>query len=305
MILGALIGAVFLAFWCYKSRFSFSNDSAVYMMLTGGEVVSSPFRWRMGLPAVCQLFGFPTTEPVPVRPHHNAVVYKWCPLRPIVVWSVISYLSMIGSAALVYRMAENHGAPGWLATTLFCTLSWYRLVSCIPILTDQTGMFLALLTASLPFPYNIPVAIAAGLTHERSAVFAACFSLSPWPLVGLVGPALIAWLGRSGPVQVWEKGITDIPLKSARERWERVPLWGCVLPWGAALLGIAPTWQCAITLAVAYGQTFVAVDRVRLYQWASPVLVVPAAAFMGQLQWGWMMGILILHVIIPTSDARA
>lgn len=41
------------------------------------------------------------------------------------------------------------------------------------------------------------VALAGGFVHERSPVFAAIYALSPWPLLGLVAPAMLGALYKS------------------------------------------------------------------------------------------------------------
>jgi hypothetical protein len=48
-----------------------------------------------------------------------------------------------------------------------------------------------------------------------------------------------------------------------------------LLPWGGLLAGLL-TFNPAVwlSMAVAYSQLFRATDRVRLYQWAAPVLIV-------------------------------
>jgi hypothetical protein len=182
------------------------------------------------------------------------------------------------------------GGEQWLpAVLLWVGLPWFRLGVRYPVLTDATAMLFALLSVIL-LPVSIPLAVVsaviAGACRESAPVYAALFSLSPWPLLAL--PAVLAahFLTRKGEIPIGADWLHK-PFKSAWDfhggKWLDAK-W-TLLPWGAALIAVLNPqfWTALPALAVAYGTMLVANDFARLYQWAAPPVVILAAQMVPEL----------------------
>lgn len=189
---------------------------------------------------------------------------------------------------------------GWPAALLVATLSGPALGFRLPVLVDGLAMGLAG-AAALPGPWWAQVALGllAGCVSERAPLFAALWGWSPWPLVGLLAPALRG---------LWPAGDDDPRLadtvagEALRQPW-RIGLarnWhdpNLLLPWGGLLAALL--WldgRIALTLGVAYAQLFVATDAIRLYQWAAPVLAVTVAQ---QLDWRLCVALAVITWFNP------
>ena len=76
-----------------------------------------------------------------------------------------------------------------------------------------------------------------------------------------------------------------------------------IWPWGAGLIALADlSPQLVVVLAVAYAQTVVATDTVRLYQWAWPVVAVATA---GVVPLAWLLPLAVLHIASPFKGQGA
>ena len=253
-------------------------DARTYLEAAAGTPVSAPFAWRVGWPWALRLAG--------VRAADAGVVV---PRRLLVWWPVVVGLS---AAAVLWSL-------GWRAGLLVLALpmarQWWRW----PLMPDAAAFALACVAAVSPWYVAVPAALLAGSLHERAPVFAAAWGWSPWPLVGLVVPAL-AWVwARRGPARPWEAGVIESPVRTAWESVQAAPLWVYALPWGWGLAVLAPgalwSWSLAVSLALAYGQCVVAVDRARLYQWAAPAVAVACLPVLG----AWWPLAVVLTLAVP------
>ncbi len=262
-------------------------------------------------------------EPVP-RPY----AYRW--LLPTLLgpepwrWALCSYLSILALGPIAWGYFGAVGLEGWprawAVAALLLLQGVTRTSVRYPVLLDAPSFALALATAwaaragsPAALPVAVLLALAAGATKEPAPLFAALWSWSPVPLVGMlatgwwvrhVDPAVAAPEGyRVPPVEPLPAWLTH-PVREAVALRRRVGLDFTlyVRPWGPAIAGLgAPTWQLALTLAVAYGQLIAAQDSIRLYQWAAPVLVAQAAVALRLETWP-ALGLVVLVGAITRDD---
>lgn len=246
--------------------------------------------------------------PDPPRPYH---------LRPLVPflcrqrqnrWRAVTYLSLAAIPILVVLLARQHDltwAQAGVAGALVAGLPAARIFLYYPVLVDAPAMVLALgsaLTVDVP-PVSILLALLAGLTLERAPIFAALFAWHPLPLVGLAATLLVVAFRRPGPdpADPENQWIAEHPVKASRKyhrgRWRDPLVW--LTPWGACLAGLVdPSSWVLATVGVAYAQTLVATDSVRLCQWAAPVLAVAAA---GVIPPEWLLLAVVAHWLNPLA----
>ena len=161
----------------------------------------------------------------------------------------------------------------------------------IPVQVDLPATALTMLGVALAVTgrpiwmvVGILVIACASSVRETAPICAALWLWSPWPLIALIVPAVIALVRRpaeSSGIPEWDR-ITAHPIRTSLEyhagQWRNAKV--MVLPWGVCLVGLyALDWKLAIVLAVAYAQLLVATDSVRLYQHvAGPALALAAAS---------------------------
>lgn len=255
-----------------------SPDGVRYLAVAEGRRVARPFHFRWLIPRLCG-----------VRPAN---------------WRAVQVATTVG----LIPAGWWYGGFGWRG--LFAGLSVIGLAGVwkvsfrFPVLVDAPAMFFALIAAAL-VPVNVPVAVAvacvAGATKETAPLFVALWSWCPWPLVGCALPALRACQRPGHDVLDDEnRWILNHPWKASRKyhqgRWFDPTLW--LAPWGALLAGFVTDLQTAATVAVAYAQTAVATDTVRLYMWAWPVLAVNAA---DRFPTEWLLPVLLVHLANPAK----
>lgn len=262
----------------YRYQWIVSPDTAHYLAAMAGKPVPSPFRWRVFPRLLAPLLR-------PGRPH----------VQVTHVWAAFSWASLVLSAAHVGVYAEQHGVPGWAAVALFVTLPWFRGLVRNPCLTDQPAMLFALLAATSPvWWHQIVFGLLAGACTERAPVFAAVFAWSPWPLVGLVVPAVAALVTKRGAA------LDHNDWRRMRALHNQAQPHVFILPWGACLLSVlAPTWQLAAAVGLGAAQLLVATDRSRLLQWGAPVVIVVTLSVVPE----WLLPALVLYqVAAPWCD---
>lgn len=202
-------------------------------------------------------------------------------------WAAVSAASIVGAAWLLPPRAA------WLFLWLPMTALNVRL----PVLVDAPAFLAALGSAWAASRGQTWLAVALGLlagaTKESAPVFAAAWSLSPWPLLGLLAAG---WWRRPAPAdQPW----LERPWSSARRDpldWRRMLLpWGAVLPlaWAGAAWDRA-TLSAGVALVLGYAQLLRSMDDSRLYQWAFPAVAVLACRAEG---W-WVLPVLAAHPFV-------
>lgn len=161
-------------------------------------------------------------------------------------WRLVTWGSVVVAALELGRRYGLAAAVAFLALPMVRT--WYR----IGVTPDAAGFLWALAACDGPWYYRAGAALLAGATRETAPVFAALWSWSPIPLVGLL--AVPWWRGGAGAT-----------------RWHR-PAWS-IAPWGFLPAVATFDLRTAVTVLVGYLQCLIASDGARLYQWAAPVFL--------------------------------
>jgi hypothetical protein len=258
-------------------------DAQRYLYLAQGAPVPRPFHLRRLLPWLCGTQGLRwSITYIAAWPIAAAGMFAW--RAPLDGWQIA-----LAATALLLAL------PGILGP-----------VAVIPVGVDLPATALALVGVALisdGHPARIAagvavLAIAAGI-KETAPVWAALWAWSPWPLIALAVPVVIALVRKPGPDPLGPKfqHIADHPITTALEhhrgRWRDA--WLLVAPWGvtvAALYGA--DWRLLVVLAVAHAQLLVATDTVRLVHHAAGPAMAVAAAQVIPTQW------LLLAVVAHT-----
>lgn len=256
----ALAAFAYLVHW-YRTGQGLSPDGEYYLRTVAREPVPKPYSFRWALP---RLLGD----------------RLWS-------WRAASAAGVIGAAALMEPRAA------WLFLWLPMTSLNVRL----PVLVDAPAFALALGSAVAAsrgwWSLSAALGLAAGACKESAPVFAAAWSLSPWPLLGLLAAAWWRW--PAPPDQPW----LERPWSSARRDpldWRRLLLpWGAVLPLAWAGMGWdRATFAAGVALVLGYSQLLRSMDDARLYQWAFPAVAVLACRAEG---W-WVLPALAAHPFV-------
>jgi hypothetical protein len=248
-------------------------------------------------------------EPVP-RPFHLRVLLPWaCGTNRRFWWA--AHLASWPVAALA-MFAWRAPIDGWqialAAAALLLALPGILGPSVvIPVGVDLPATALALVGVAL-ISDGHPARITAGVivmcfaaaTKETTPIWAALWLWSPWPLVALAIPAVVALVRTPGPDPLGPtfQRIADHPIKTALEhhqgRWRDG--WLLVAPWGVTLAAlIGADWRLLVVLVVAHLQLLVATDTVRLVQHAAgPVMAVAAAHV---IPTHWLLLACVAHVV--------
>ena len=262
-----------------RPEWSISPDGRRYLALAAGRPVPLPFALRWLLPRLCST---------------SLLRWRWCTAAHMVALPPLVAVWLTGwigdGRACVAGGLLVCGLPGvWRIH-----LRW-------PVLVDPAAMAWAVASAVAArerwWVAAAVLALVAGCIKETAPVFAACYAYHPLALVGLLAPALRALTAPRGDDPENDPEILDHPFRSSRRahrgRWLDPRL--MLAPWGLCLLAPAAAEPrllavLALTAAVAYGQLLVAVDTVRLYQWAAPpailatmTVVPPRLAVLGLL----------------------
>lgn len=254
-----------------------SPDGWFYLAAARGEKVPVPYSRRWFLP---RSLGASVRE------------WVWCTrlslaVTPLLAWWYFGAMGLDGLARV-------------FATALLCVLPGvWRCSARFPVLLDAPSFALALwiawATKTGPWWYAGALALVGGATRETVPVFAALWCWHPLPLVGLVASG---WWRKSAPSDIpW---LTH-PVREAVALRRRIGLDGGLYlrPFGAALAGLAaPSWQVAVTVAVAHLQLLAAQDTIRLTVWCAPVLVLGAAKSLPVAWWG----LALLWSFVQTDD---
>lgn len=252
-------------------------DGMTYLLSAGGVPVCRPFQWRLW-PAMYRGAVVADAEGVALQVWADRA-QRW--MQAVAV--LVTALLLPGPAGLLYLALKS--------TRTHLSWSWTG---------DAVALAMAVACgwAGLPWWGLALVGCAAGAWHERGPVFGALFAWSPWPLVGLLVPMVAALVRPVGRPMPHEVEVLSRPLGSALEYHRAAPLWAWVVPWGGALAGLtALDVRGWLVVAVAYGQSVIAVDRTRLYGWAAPVLCVAAAGVLGE----WTLVAAALTAAVPWS----
>jgi hypothetical protein len=258
-------------------------DAMRYLRLAEGRPVPRPFHLRIGLPWLCGT-NFRRWWVVYLAAWPIAALGMFAWRAPIDGWQIA-----LAATALLLAL------PGILGPSVV-----------IPVGVDLPATALALVGVALiadGHPARIiagvaVIAIAASI-RETTPIWAALWLWSPWPLIGLVVPLVVALVRKPGPDPLGDQFqyIADHPIRSALEhhrgRWRDG--WLLVATWGVTLAAlIEPDWRLLVVLGVAHLQLLVATDTVRLVHHAAGPAMAAAAAQVIPVQW------LLLAVVAHT-----
>jgi hypothetical protein len=248
-------------------------------------------------------------RPVP-RPFHLRRLLPWiCGVNERAWWSVWA-LSWPLAAAGMFGWRIQHDRWEVALATAVLLLALPGILgppAVIPVGVDLPATALGLVgiaLVSLGHPAQIiagviVVAVAAGV-RETIPLWAALWLWSPWPLLALLVPIVIALARKPGPDPLGEKfqAIADHPIRAALElhrgRWRDA--WLMVAPWGVTLAAFySPDWRLLLVVALAYLQLLIATDTVRLiHHAAGPVTAVAAAQ---TIPVEWLLLACVVHVV--------
>jgi len=271
--------------------FSLSPDGRRYLAMAAEHCAPLPFALRWLLPWAC--------GPWPKRWYYCTVAHLTLLVPIVAVWLthwIDQPVSCVAGALLLV------GLPGiW-----HLHIRW-------PVLVDPTAMTWAMASALCAvngyWIAAVLCSLVAGAVKESGPIFAAVYGWNPIALVGLLAPLVRRYVARLAKDPEGEDDILVHPVRAAR-RAHRGDWWRprvMLAPWGICLL--APfTFDLRLSLmlaagaCLAYGQLLVAVDTVRLYQWAAPLAVLATAAALPP--WALLAG-LVAHLLNPwAGDGR-
>jgi hypothetical protein len=217
-------------------------------------------------------------------------------------WEILNQISIPTVAMLISVYAWLHGVDpvraailgGMFMTLLFVRGFWGQ----YPILTDTPGMALSMLAAIVPGPWCIPVAILGGCVRETVPIYAALYAWSPWPLVGLVAPALrLLWK----PGVERDERVAGLLRNPWRTSWERNKKgwtnWKVMVsPWAGFLFAaFNPSWQLLWVYLACLAPSLRHHTIVRVYIMAVPIV---AVALGGVSEWAFCVAVLA-HFLVP------
>lgn len=228
-------------------------DSARYLLAGQGKPVAKPFHLRVLLPWICE-----------DNPR------KWQAIW-LASWPLLIVLTAIYGTTIGLEPAQGIAA-GVLVAALPGV--WGPAVV-RPVGIDLPAMTIAI-GAAVAFntgwwPLGIVLIIAAALTKETMPIWAALWTWTPLPLIGLAAPLVVHLVRKPEIDEITAhpnlRAVHDHPIKTAleahRNQWRDA--WIMIAPWGICLAALyQPTWPLLACLAVAYAQLFVATDTVRL-----------------------------------------
>jgi hypothetical protein len=286
MLIALAMGLLAVCVQRYRLGSSLSPDGAYYMTVTCGRETPAPYcnRWFL---------------PYAIGPHQK-------------VWELVTLVVWLLCAPFILLLTDSVVAV-WLWVWLPMGAQWLR----HPVLVDAPAMLFAL-AAAVSYRSDLPVlafglALLSSACKESGALFAACFAGEPWlVLPGLGAAVFMRGLAKRQAISTWwPKWLSD-PIGEARKtqdilNWKRM-----LLPWGAMLplcIIYASTAHFGIwvwvALALGYAQLLVAQDKARLYQWAAPALVGPAAMALEALPAWASAACIFLHPFICATSREA
>jgi hypothetical protein len=288
----ALAAAALTAARIRSPGITLSPDGRRYVALARTGQAPLPFALRWLLPAACGpslgRWRWCTTVHLALLP---ALVALWLDMR------LDSALACAAGGLLIIGLAGI-----------------WRLHLMWPVLVDPTAMTWAVGAAILAKTGNTFAAVAsvlvAGAVKEIAPIFAAAYAWNPVLLLGLVAPAIRRPFAHLGPDPEGEDSILDHPLRAGlrahANSWRDARV--MLLPWGVCLLAPLAFDDSTLRLmllvnaAIAYGQLLVAVDTVRLYQWAAPAFILCVVSAVPT--WS-LVPLVVLHLLNPCAgDGR-
>lgn len=271
------IGFVGLRWYTAKDPAVFAPDFLTYQNMSQGRPAPDPFRTRWLLPALM-------------------------PENSLKAWHIVGITGLILSFPALYLFAETAGASGLWAVVIWGSLPVIDVLYRMRGMIDHVSWPVALLAATFVLSGHIIPAVAfvalTAMLDPRTTVFVFAWTLNPWVLLGLIPFAVASVLLPKGKPYIHPE-IIEHPWQSAKKvngpfllNWKIT-----LLPWGVCLFGFLNLSVAVIvSLLLGYAQMFRAIDRVRLYMWAAPVVII---ATLGIVPEAWLPLAVIVTLMNP------
>jgi len=279
-ILPAILTIAAMMYHIKRYGQALSPDGNFYLQMASGiAAVPAPYSLRPLLPLLCR---------------NNATR-----------WNIASITAAALTASFIALLAMLRGAdalPALVAGMAYIPLRIVSIAAFLPVLTDTVAVMLitaiGIADAAEITWLVVVLSVIGAMASEKTPVFAAALTLSPWPLCGLLVTLIMT---RTSHVGVTGVEWLDNPVRAAiaqhKAFWHNpqryLHTWGLLLP--VALLSFSP--MLIISLLFAYGQLLRAQDAARLIQYAAPAVCVAAALTMTYIAvpvWAMFAG-LALH----------
>jgi hypothetical protein len=228
------------------------------------------------------------------RPFHLRWLLPWLLRDDQRAWHVTTAAATIGLAPAMYcfLLACGLDADAALVGSLLVPSlpGIFRFNVASPFTVDAVALLLTIIAATL---FRVEayaaavVALVAATVKESSPLFIAALAWHPLALVAFA-PVIIRQLASpASPTDIFDERSRDMlarPVHWAMRLHQATWSDGAMMiaPWGVVALGFAAlgTPWVAVTVALAYAQTLVATDTVRLYQYAAPAMIYAALTVM-------------------------
>lgn len=262
----------------FNRQIQVTPDGGRYILMAEGNKLSRPFHYRWLMPLLCGVW-----------PNNWVNVTDACAL-------ILPFL--------VYWYAGGGWAGLFVAALAVGFTGVIKFNRQFPVLVDLPAMTVGLASACFWhqgwYAPALALIVVAACIKETTPVFVAVWAWTPWMLVGLLAPAVRHFVRhRETAIDAENEWHLAEVIRGAfaYRKSIGVPTWAYVLPWGAAIVGLAHgSPQLAVVLVLAYAQLVIATDVVRLYQWAWPVVAVAAAS---AVDVRWYLPLVALHFVNP------
>ena len=279
LILSLIIGAAMLALRSYTSPHpaTLAPDFLTYQNMSKGRPAPDPFRTRWLLPKLM-----------------NGDALKG--------WYTVGIVGLLLSFPALYLFAETAGASGLWAVVIWGSLPVIDVLWRMRGMIDHVSWPVALLAGTFVLSgHIIPAIIFVALTamlDPRTVIFVFAWTLNPWVLLGLIPfVAASVMLPKGGPYI--HPDVILHPWQSAKKINGPFLLEPkmTLIPWGVCIAGFLNLSVAVIvSLLFGYAKMFRAIDRVRLYMWAAPVLII---ATLGIVPEAWLPLAVIVTLMNP------
>lgn len=242
------------------------------------------------------------------------VPYSLRPMLPDLLttdkqWINATWISVAGVAGLSYAwfckcLTPEQAFTGTLLLLTFTNIT--RLAAVFPVLIDAASIAatfmssLLWINASAPVEYLIAtcVSLLLALLNEKIAVFAALWSWSLYPLVGLAVTLVRYLIVRGDDEGIdWLKNPVREAIKTHGARFNNGTWWQA---WGVLPLAfITMSFEAWLTVLISVLQLFHAQDYARVFLWCAPVVIIPLVQmFPNEL----LLPLVVANYLITSKD---
>jgi len=256
---------------------SLAPDFLTYQAMSQGRPAADPFRTRWLLPALM-----------------NGNALKG--------WHTVGLVGLVLSFPALYLFVETVGASGLWAVVIWGSLPVIDVLYRMRGMIDHVAWPVALLAGTFVvsghiIPAGILIALSAML-DPRTVMFIFAWTLNPWTLLGLVPFAVASLILPKGEPYIHPE-IIKHPWASSKKVNGPFLLNPkmTLIPWGVCMFGLLDlSLTVILSLIFAYAQMFRAIDRIRLFMWAAPALII---ATLGIVPEAWLPLAVLVTIMNP------